>query len=214
MEKDKLYSAIEEVNKILAEGTIVKLDAQTTLAEKIKSIGDVISTDTSAMSETEKDVIYKQSTDLWNQYVEYLKDIDYNVEISGEEYHYVRDLILKDLHYNETDIFVAFKFKENFLDVVDNLYDIKRDKKSYTIKVKINDLTLMHHLMKNESVKGLDKKAIIFRNVITMLGKVYKIFNVWNKESEELSTRIYNWTKGLTPEVIPAIVPPQAEPAA
>src|SRR6185369_7218717 len=125
MEKDKLYSAIEEVNKILAEGTIVKLDAQTTLAEKIKSIGDVISTDTSAMSETEKDVIYKQSTDLWNQYVEYLKDIDYNVEISGEEYHYVRDLILKDLHYNETDIFVAFKFKENFLDVVDNLYDIK-----------------------------------------------------------------------------------------
>lgn len=216
MEKDKqkLQSAMEEVAKILAEDTIIKLDVQSELVEKRTNLTDVFKIDFSKMTEEEKDELYKKSTDLWNQYVDFLKDIDYNVELSGEEYHYVRDLILKDLHYNETDIFIAFKFKEQFLDVIDNLHDIKRDKKQYGIKVKINDLTLLHHLMKNESVKGLDKKALIFRNVITLLGKVYKIFNVWNNESEELSNLIYNWTKGLTPETIPAIVPPAETPAA
>lgn len=207
MEKNKLYSAVEEVEAILAEDTIVKLTDQAELAAKAKVLEDLLATDASTMSEEEKDKLYKQSTDCWNQYVDFLKDLDYHVDIAGEEYHYLRDLILKDLHYNETDIFIAFKFKENFLDVIDQLQDIKRDKKTYTIKVKINDLTLLHHLMKNESVKGLDKKAVIFRNVIAMIGKVYKIFNLWNKESEDLSTRIYNWTKGLTPEVIPAITP-------
>lgn len=199
---DKLYSAIEEVEGFLKEGKIVELEVQTQLKDKIKSIEDFISENQNIteLPEIEKNTLYKSSTDNWNVYIDFLKDIDYNIELTGEEYHYIKDLITKDLHYNETDIFIAFKFKENFLDVVDNLQKINRDTKTYTIKVKIHDFTMLHHLMKNESVKGLGKQAVYFKNVIAAIGKIYKIFNVWNEESKTISDKIFNWTKGLLGE--------------
>lgn len=194
-------SVIDEVNQYLAEGKIVKLEVQEQLKEKVKSVEDFIAANknVSTLSEKEKDDLYKESTVAWHKYVDFLKDIDYAVELKGEVYHYIYDLVTKDLHYNETDVFIAIKFKENFLDVIDELQKIKRDNNIYTINVKINDLTLLHHLMKNESVKGLGKKSYYFRDVVAMIGKIYKIFNVWNKESEEISTKILNWTQGLEP---------------
>lgn len=199
---EKLYSAVEEVEQYLNEGKIVKLEVLEELKEKVKSVEAFIESNPNieALSEPEKDALFAQSKEHWNGYTDYLRDIDYHVEISGEEFHYIHDLITKDLHYNETDIFVAIKFKEQFLDVVDQLQKIDRDKKLYTIKVKINDVTLLHHLMKNESVKGLGKKAYMFRNVIALIGKIYKIFQVWNTESENISSKISNWTIGLLNE--------------
>ena len=202
---EKLYSAIEEVEAYLKDGKIVQLEVQENLKSKIQTVEDFIekNQNVSTLSETEKDTLYKEATASWNTYIDFLKDIDYNVELTGEEYHYIRDLILKDLHYNETDIFLAYKFKENFLDITDNLQKINRDSKLYQVKVKINDFTLLHHLMKNESVKGLGKQALLFKNVVSLIGKIYKIFNIWNKESENISSKITNWIQGLSEEVKP-----------
>lgn len=199
---EKPYSAIEEVQKVLSEGKIVKMEVLDALKEKVKGINDFLEQNKNASElseETEKDNIYSQSTVIWNEYTEFLKQIQYFIPLTGEEYHYIKDLIMKDLHYNEQDVFLALKFKENFIDVVDNFKLNKNDTTVHEIPVLINDVTLLHHLMKNESVKGITKKTMLFKAVITQIGQVYKIFNVWNKESEELSTKIYNWTKGLTP---------------
>lgn len=199
---EKPYSAIEEVQKVLSEGKIVKIEIQDALKEKIKGINDFLEQHKNASElaeETEKDKIYSESTSIWNEYTDFLKQIQYFIPLTGEEYNYIRDLIMKDLHYNEQDVFLALKFKENFIDVVDNFKLPKNGTTVHEIPVLINDITLLHHLMKNESVKGITKKTLLFKSVITLIGQVYKIFNVWNKESEELGNKIFNWTKGLTP---------------
>jgi hypothetical protein len=199
---EKPYSAIEDVQKVLSVGKIVKQEVQEALKEKIQTINDFLELHKNASElgeETEKDKIYSESTQIWNHYTEFLKQITYYIPLTGEEYHYIKNLIMKDLHYNEQDVFLALKFKENFLDVVDEFKLNKNDSTIHDIPVLINDITLLHHLMKNESVKGITKKTLLFKSVITQIGQVYKIFNVWNKESEEISTKIYNWTKGLTP---------------
>lgn len=199
---DKLYSASDDVEAFLKEGKIVEPEIQQELKQKIKNVEELIEAnpDLTTLDDSGKDELFKNSNEIWNNYISYLKGIDYNVEIKGEEFHYIKDLVTKELHYNETDIFIAFKFKETFLDVVENLQKINRDNKSYSIKVKIHDIAMLHQLIKNESVKGLGKQAVYFKNTITMIGNIYKIFNVWNEESKAISDKIYNWTKGLLDE--------------
>ena len=201
----KLQSAQEEVNKVLSDGKIVKMEVQDTLNGLIKTVNDFIDEQVptySSLSEEDKNKVYAEATKIWNEYTEYLKGIQYNVELTGAEYKYMKDMIVNKLHYNETTIFLAIKFKEAFLDVIDNIHKIDKNDVPHTLPITINDITLYHHLTKDLTVKGLSADAYLFRGIVTQIGQVYKIFNVWNKESEELSNKIYNLNKGFEPEAV------------
>jgi hypothetical protein len=116
--------------------------------------------------------------------------------LTGAEFLYLRDLILKDMHYTEQSLFVALRVEENFFNDIKPA-DIKRDTTEYQFKIKIDDATLLHHLIKDHTVKGLNNKAYMFASILTEIGNISRIFNYWDGETKALSEKIHNWTLGL-----------------
>jgi len=195
--------AEEQAQALLELGVIASKETQETINEKSEQIITFLkeNSDVSKLSDEEKDEKHQQIKDLWDEYSTYLRDIEYNFKLTGHEFHYLRNLILKKNGYDENTLFVALKVKEEFFDSI----DIKSVKKTAdtidNLTIQINILTLVHHVIKDNIVRDLeDPKTLMFATILTSLGNISKVFNKWNSDSEELSKNIYTWTIGLEEE--------------
>jgi hypothetical protein len=188
----------EQTDKLFEEGIIVSKELQKELREKIDSVSKFIeeNKNVSGLSEKEKDAKYGESKELWSDFSNFLRSVEYTMTLTGAEFLYLRDLILKDMHYTEQSLFVALRVEENFFNDIKPA-DIKRDTTEYQFKIKIDDATLLHHLIKDHTVKGLNNKAYMFASILTEIGNISRIFNYWDGETKALSEKIHNWTLGL-----------------
>ena len=192
----------EQTDRLFEEGVVVSKELQETLQQKIDDIGKFIedNKDAKDLPEKEKNSMYGQSKELWSDFSNFLRDVEYTMSLTGAEFHYLRDLIMKDMHYTETTLFVALRVEENWLGLIKPT-DVKRDTEDYQFKIKIDEATLIHHLIKDHSVKGLNNKAYMFASILTEIGNISRIFNYWDGQTKALSEKIHNWTLGLdTPE--------------
>lgn len=201
MDKEKLLQ--EQAIELLVEGLILTSAEQEALEERATKIKNFITefSDFGTRSVEEKDEKHKESQELWNEYSNYLRDVSYKLRITGKEFHFLRNYIVTKKIYDESNLFVGLKLKNEYFDTI-NIDNIPQNNALLEdLDVQINMITLIHHLIKDMTVSNLnDPKTKMFASVLTEIGNVSKIFNMYNAESEVLGKEIYNWTIGLEPE--------------
>lgn len=151
--------------------------------------------DLSKLSEEEKDKVYSEIHDEWNDYQEYLRSLRFNTNWSVDEYRFLRKYILHDAELDQTSIFMAFKIEEEFFKKYGD-YGIEKeggkkgDKEPFMVT--IDEITTIYSLISEMKVKGgiRDKKSLFFASILSKIGSMNKVFNEYIEKSKIMSRDI------------------------
>jgi hypothetical protein len=148
----------------------------------------------------EKDELYKQAQILWGDYATELRNAKYVFYLNRQQYNFLTDTITKKMEYDVNTVFLAIeltntmgnmKLKSNFPD----------DKVLEGFEVDATEITYIYHLISKYKVKGLDKSAYNFGNVLKRIGDISKIVNYYDNTGKTLSGDIQDWVAKFEPNV-------------
>lgn len=192
----------ENLVKEFAEKVIDK-DYVDTLSKKRESILDFIrkydpNTDIiKNMSEHDVDKVYAISNYLVNSYIKYLNDMMFNFEFSNAELKFINNILTKSIEYNGDEVFNYVELYDNLWKEVRDTFEKDRTKQTYTFKVNIKMILILHHLIKNYKVRGITDEFKHFRNVLYRIAQTNKLFNAYNIIVERIKDDCKLWGAAL-----------------
>jgi len=142
-------------------------------------------------TEAEKDELYQQAQELWNLFVNSLKEAKYNFYLNRPQHKFLTDLILTKMEYDVNTVFFAIELTN----MMGSMKDVKytNDKDLVSFSVNATEITYIYHLISKHKVKGLTKDAYTFSNILYRIGSISKIFNYYETLSKSLSKDIQDW---------------------
>lgn len=142
-------------------------------------------------TESEKDELYQQAQELWNLFVNSLKEAKYNFYLNRPQHKFLTDLILTKMEYDVNTVFFAIELTN----MMGSMKDVKytNDKDLVSFSVNATEITYIYHLISKHKVKGLTKDAYTFSNILYRIGSISKIFNYYETLSKSLSKDIQDW---------------------
>jgi hypothetical protein len=146
-------------------------------------------------TETEKDEIYKNSQQLWQDLALCLRDTKYNFHLNRAQWKFLTDLILVKLEYDVNTVFFAIELT----DMLGSMKDVKysNDKDLIAFPVNATEITYIYHLISKHNVKGLSKDSYTFAQILKRIGNISKVFNYYDTTIKGLSTEIQDWISSL-----------------
>jgi hypothetical protein len=179
IENEQNYRTINEEVEQLLDG-------------KISSVVKFISEKTGkGQSDSIKDELYLQGQNLWKELSQSLKDAKYNFHLDRPQHKFLTDLVLNKLEYDVNTVFFAIELKELFDFMKDSKYKNDTELQSYSVTA--TEITYIYHLISKYNVKGLNKEAYLFAEVLMKIGNISKIFNYYETQSKNLATEIQDW---------------------
>ncbi len=142
-------------------------------------------------TEEEKDNLYQQTQDLWNLFVNSLKEAKYNFHLNRPQHKFLTDLILTKMEYDVNTVFFAIELTNMLASMKDAKYT--NDKDLISFPVNATEMTYIYHLISKHKVKGLTKDAYTFSQILYRIGSISKIFNYYETLSKSLSKDIQDW---------------------
>jgi len=142
-------------------------------------------------SEEEKDAIYQQSQDMWNVFVNSLKEARYNFHLNRPQHKFLTDLILTKMEYDVNTVFFAIELTNMMGGMKEAKYTNDKDLVSFPVNA--TEITYIYHLISKHKVKGLGKDAYLFSQILYRIGSISKIFNYYETVSKNLSKDIQDW---------------------
>lgn len=174
------------------EHLILTNESETKLDMKIQEIHDYMNNNHGkGKTNEEKDELYKNSQMLWKELAGVLQDTKYNFHLNRKQYHFLTDLLLKNLEYDVNTVFFAIELT----DTLGSMKDMKfaNDTDLNPVPVNATEITYIYHLISNHKVKGLTKNAYLFAQVLRRIGDISKVFNYYDTTAKNLSTEIQDW---------------------
>lgn len=169
------------------------VDAQTeaTLDNSILEIEKYINQSGKEKTDSEKDELYQNAQDLWNEYALNMKNAKYNFHLSRPQWKFLTDLLLSKLEYDVNTVFFAIEL----VDLLGTMRDMKfsDDKELKYVAVNATEITYVYHLISKHKVKGLTKDSFLFSEILMKIGDISKIFNYYDAVGKNLSADIQNW---------------------
>lgn len=196
MEKQKIETNVIKPEISFTENEtvnlILNLQEETTLDDKIKDIENFMTSNSGkGKTEEEKDNLYKSAVDLWQNFINTLKDAKYNFHLNRGQYQFLTDLILKKLEYDVNTVFFAIELTNTMGSMKDAKYT--NDKELISFPVNATEITYIYHLISKHTVKGLTRDSYTFSQVLYRIANISKIFNYYESYSKELSKDIQEW---------------------
>lgn len=178
----------EKEYEILEGETEIKLD------NKIKEIESYIEdNDGKGKKESEKDELYKNAKDIWNEYAGVLREAKYSLFLNRKQYKFLSELITKKMEYDVNTVFFALELKELLDRMSEETSQFKSDKDLIGFKVDATEITYIYHLISKHKVKGLTKDSYLFAQVLMRIGDMSKILNYYDTSAKNLSKEIQDW---------------------
>ena len=148
----------------------------------------------------DRDKLYEISNFLYNKFIEFINNINYNIIFTYEEFDFIIKTINNKLEYNVDEVFQLSKLKSEFLDSI--IEDFKKISKNDNLKVsmKISDIILLYHLLSKYKVHGYNRQFEVFISVLTKIGESNQVFNSLNIIKERINTEFQHWVTSITPE--------------
>lgn len=171
------------------------------LDKKIQTIEDFMTTnDGKGKTEEEKDTLYRDSQELWQDYTNSLRDVKYNFHLNRVQWKFLTDLILQKLEYDVNTVFFAIELT----DLLGTMREVKytNDEELISFPVNATEITYIYHLISKHKVKGLTKDSYTFSKVLVRIGNISKLFNYYDSYAKNLSTEIQNWVTSFEEGVI------------
>jgi hypothetical protein len=171
------------------------------LENKISSIEDFITNNTGkGKTEEEQDNLYKDAQELWNNYVNSLRNTKYNFHLNRSQWKFLTDLVLSKLEYDVNSVFFAIELTELLGSMREAKYT--NDTELVSFPVDATEITYVYHLISQYKVKGLTKEAYMFSQVLKRIGSISKVFNYYDTSGKNLSNDIQDWITSFENGVI------------
>jgi len=170
------------------------------LLSKIETFLDV-NKEAGKKDDEEKTKLYGEVKSIWKELTDHINNIGFNFNINEDEYKQLRKYILSTCVYDHQTVFMGVQLKGDFFKRAET-----HRKNGEIIKITCNESILIHHLFETGgfTVKGLDFKAYNYRNIVTAIGNVNKIYKELDVASTRAGSEINNWVQGLDSETIEA----------
>lgn len=173
-----------------------ELDKSEALVEKY-----MVDNDGKDKPEEEKDKLYKEVQELWNDYAKTQLNTKYNFFLNRREYDFLTDLILNKIEYDVNTVFVAIELTNLFANMKTES-NFSDDDEKISFDVTATEITYIYHLISNHKVKGLSKKSYTFANVLRRIGDISKAVNYYDTVGKNLKSDIHKWVAMFDPNVV------------
>ena len=166
----------------------------------IKNIESYINQSGKGKTDEEKDELYQNAQNLWNEYAGLMKDAKYNFHLNRAQWKFLTDLLLSKLEYDVNTVFFAIELVE----LLGSLREVKytNDKELKGVAVNATEITYIYHLISKYKVKGLTKDSFTFSEILVKIGDISKLFNYYDAVGKNLSTDIQNWVTSFEDGVV------------
>lgn len=175
------------------EYRLISLESETSLDSAIAKIEEFIKSNTgTGKTEEEKDMIYYDAKQLWNQYAAILRDVEFTFYLNRKQYQYLTELLRDKLEYDVNTIFLAIELTDMLGQWV-NEGSAKDDITIKGYKSDATEITYIYHLIAKHKVKGLSNSSYMFAQVLRKIGEISKVINYYDTSAKNLSTDIQKW---------------------
>jgi hypothetical protein len=194
--KPKTSFTVNETEYLLIDSNF-----ETELDNSIKSVNDYINNNHGkGKSNQEQDSLYLESQKLWKEFAKNLKDAKYNFYLNQDQLNFLTDLVLTKLEYDVNTVFFAIELKSMFDEMKSTKLKNSTDMACH--KLNATEITYLYHLISKHNVKGLNKSAILFSEILLKIGDISKVFNYYDTTGKNLSTDIQDWVATFEESVI------------
>lgn len=169
------------------------------LKTKRKSVEDYIRKYDPNKEETKKleildvDKIYAISNYLLNSYIQYVNEMRFHFILTKLEYKFLNKVLMSELEYNGDEVFNFAELYQNFWKGVQEKVDEDKMSESHTVTVDIKMILILHHLIKNHTVKGKTHDFNHFQGILFKIAKINKLFNAYNIIIERIKSDRELW---------------------
>jgi hypothetical protein len=177
------------------EYRILSVENESNLDGGISNIEKYIDQSGKGKSEDEKDELYKNAQNLWQEYAESMKTVKYNFHLNRPQWKFLTDLILSKLEYDVNTVFFAIELTS----LLATLRDVKyaNDTDMMSVDVTATEITYVYHLISKHKIKGLTKDAYMFSEILMTIGSISKVINYYDAVGKNLSNDIQNWVSSF-----------------
>jgi len=196
--------------RFISEENEEKLDS------KIVAIKDFIANNEGkGKSEEEKDRLYKEAQTLYNEALSDLADTQFNLFLNRRMYKYMHDLLTKNMEYNVDTIFFAIDLANTLEGMQELAGQFSDDTGMGSFPFTATDVTYTYHLLKDHTVKGLQKNTFVFAEILRRIADVSKVFKYYDNAIKDTHKEIVDWVTlfddGVTKDTAKGeALPPQA----
>lgn len=198
-----------------SEYLLISPSYEKSLEDGISGIEAYINQSGKGKSDEEKDGLYKNAQELWQEYAESMKSVKYNFHMNRNQWNFLTNLLLTKLEYDVNTVFFAIELT----DMLGDLKEVKytKDDEIKSVEVTATEITYVYHLISKHKIKGLVKDAYLFSEILMSIGAISKIINYYDAVGKNLSTDIQNWVssfeEGVNFEktVVAEVLEPSAE---
>lgn len=182
-------------HSIVPEDTITKVEE---VYNELKQL--MVSTDTSNMSDEEKDMLYAKAQEIWKKGADKggaVNVLPYNLLLYRSEYTYLTDLILNKLEYDIDALFFIMEIRKRMAELQEKA-TYKDDNTLIAFTFTPIELHYLVKILNTHKVKGLKKEAFNMYNIFTTIGSVTRIYDTLKHEFTELSKEMLTWVSKFT----------------
>ena len=175
-------------------------ESENLLDSGIKNIENYINQSGKGKTDEEKDSLYMNAQNMWNEYAVIMKNAKYNFHLNRVQWKFLTDLLLSKLEYDVNTVFFAIELVE----LLGSLREVKYtdDKELKAVVVNATEITYIYHLISKYKVKGLTKESFTFSEILVKIGDISKIFNYYDAVGKNLSTDIQNWVTSFEEGIV------------
>ena len=186
----KIY---EEQTALLLESGIISAEVKNTFDAIRNTVDTITAQKLQDGTEEDKNKLYAEFKEAMMAYGKTLSETTYTVHFTKDEYSFMHDVVMRKLTYNRQDLFIAKQ-------VVVGIFEAFPVKKEQSLAMSIELVTWLSFLIGKFEVEGFGKTANLFLSVVEKLTNASRVFDVYNKRGEELSTQGANWVAQLDEE--------------
>jgi len=151
------------------------------------------------MSEADKDKIYIIAEYLFNEYQKNLNKMDFNFELTQDEWKFMIDVLKNKLEYDQNEIFQMEEVRKQYLDGAEEIQkSLPREIEEIPTIINVNNIIILYHLISKYKVKGINKQHYAFLTLLTKIGERIKLFNAYTVWVQRLSEDFQLWGGSLT----------------
>jgi hypothetical protein len=150
------------------------------------------------MTKDDRDKLWAYGKELFTAYQDKYRYLNFNFELSIKEWNYVDHTLTKKLSYNGTELFNYWELYTHFIEPTRTMVNnLPKEIESFIPTCSIQDLVLLSHLLMKHEEKASTESFHHFRNVLTEVAQMTKLFNAYGVILERIGNRYTNWVNSI-----------------
>lgn len=151
------------------------------------------------MTKSDRDKLFGYGKELFQSYQNHYSALEFNFELSIKEWNYISNTLTKKMTYNGQEIFNYWELFKKFIEPTNKIVNqLPKNLESFIPTCSIQSLILLSHLLMKWEEKGSNGESFYhFRNILSEVAQMTKLFNAYGVILERVNSSFGNWVNAL-----------------